>query len=129
MSTQQIPPSFALFRMVTGYYVSRAIYVVAKLGIADHLSEGPRRVDDLAAATGAHASSLKRVLCRASPAGARWRGADGRSRSPARFSGRVARLDEANATERDKIVLGEMMFENPVAVDRPSSSESLIEPL
>ena len=62
MSTQQIPPSFALFRMVTGYYVSRAIYVVAKLGIADHLSEGPRRVDDLAAATGTHAPSLKRVL-------------------------------------------------------------------
>ena len=62
MSTQQIPPSFALFTMVTGYYVSRAIYVVAKLGIADHLSEGPRRVDDLAAATGTHAPSLKRVL-------------------------------------------------------------------
>ena len=62
MSTQQIPPPFALFRMVTGYYVSRAIYVVARLGIADHLSEGPRRVDDLAAATGTHAPSLKRVL-------------------------------------------------------------------
>ena len=62
MSTQQIPPSFALFEMVTGYYVSRAIFVVAKLGIADHLSEGPRRVDDLAAATGTHAPSLKRVL-------------------------------------------------------------------
>ena len=62
MSTQQIPPPFALFRMVTGYYVSRAIYVVAKLGIADHLSEGPCRVDDLAAATGTHAPSLKRVL-------------------------------------------------------------------
>ena len=29
MSTQQIPPPFALFAMVTGYYVSRAIYVVA----------------------------------------------------------------------------------------------------
>ena len=62
MSTQQIPPSFTLFTMVTGYYVSCAIYVVAKLGIADHLSEGPRRVDDLAAATGTHAPSLKRVL-------------------------------------------------------------------
>ena len=62
MSTQEIPPPFALFSMVTGYYVSRAIYVVAKLGIADHLSECPRRVDDLAAATGTHAPSLKRVL-------------------------------------------------------------------
>ena len=62
MSTQQNPPPFALFTMVTGYYVSRAIYVVARLGIADHLSEGPRRVDDLAEATGTHAPSLKRVL-------------------------------------------------------------------
>jgi SAM-dependent methyltransferase len=62
MSKQEVPPSFALFKMVTGYYVSRAIHVVAKLGIADHLSEGPRRVDDLAVATGTHAPSLKRVL-------------------------------------------------------------------
>ena len=62
MSTQQVPPPFALFGMVTGYYVSRAIYVVARLGIADHLSEGPRRVADLAEGTGTHAPSLKRVL-------------------------------------------------------------------
>ena len=62
MSRQQIPPSFAIFSMVTGYYVSRAIYVVAKLGIADHLSECPRSIDDLAAATGTHAPSLRRVL-------------------------------------------------------------------
>src|SRR5262245_55941594 len=62
MSTQQIPPSFALFRMVTGYYVSRAIYLAARLGIADHLSEGACRVDDLAVVTGTHAPSLKRVL-------------------------------------------------------------------
>jgi SAM-dependent methyltransferase len=62
MSPQEIPPPLALFGMVTGYYVSRAIYVIAKLGIADHLSEGPRRIDDLAAATGTHAPSLMRVL-------------------------------------------------------------------
>ena len=38
------------------------IYVVAKLGIADHLRDGPRRVNELAEATGTHAPSLKRVL-------------------------------------------------------------------
>ena len=78
MSTQQIPPSFALFRMVTGYYVSRAIYVVAKLGIADHMSEGPCRVDDLAAATGTHAPSLKRVLRLLASVGVFSEEADGR---------------------------------------------------
>ena len=64
--------------MVTGYYVSRAIYVVAKLGIADHLSEGPGRVDDLAAATGTHAPSLKRVLRLLASAGLLTEEADGR---------------------------------------------------
>ena len=78
MSTQQIPPSFSLFRMITGYYVSRAIYVVARLGIADHLGEGPRGVDDLVAATGAHAPSLKRVLRLLASVGVFTEEADGR---------------------------------------------------
>jgi hypothetical protein len=38
--TQQLPPSMALFRLVTGYYPSRAIHVAAKLGIAGLLSHG-----------------------------------------------------------------------------------------
>src|SRR6516164_9362941 len=42
MTTQELPPPLALFRMATGYYVSQAIYAVAKLGIADLLSDGPR---------------------------------------------------------------------------------------
>jgi hypothetical protein len=52
----------ALFRMVTGYYVSQAVYVAAKLGIADLLADGPRHHGDLAKATGTHAPSLNRVL-------------------------------------------------------------------
>jgi SAM-dependent methyltransferase len=78
MSTQEIPPPFALFRMVTGYYVSRAIYVVAKLGIADHLRDSPRRVNDLAEATGTHAPSLKRVLRLLASAGLFTEEADGK---------------------------------------------------
>ena len=62
MSPQEMPPPFALFRMITGYYVSRAIHVVAKLGIADLLADGARGHDDLAKATGTHAPSLNRVL-------------------------------------------------------------------
>ena len=77
MSPNEIPPSFALFRMVTGYYVSRAIYVVAKLGIADHLRDGPRRVNELAEATGTHAPSLKRVLRLLASAGLFTEEADG----------------------------------------------------
>ena len=62
MSVQELPPPFVLFRMVTGYYVSRAIHVAAKLGIADLLAEGARGHDELARATSTHPDSLRRVL-------------------------------------------------------------------
>jgi hypothetical protein len=45
-----------------GFIVSRAIYVAAKLGIADLLTDGPRDVDELAARSGAHPPSLYRFL-------------------------------------------------------------------
>ena len=38
------------------------VCVAAKLGLADLLAEGPRSSDDLAAAEGAHADTLRRVL-------------------------------------------------------------------
>jgi O-methyltransferase domain len=44
------------------YIVPLTLRVVADLGIADHLHDGPRSVDELAAATGAHAPSLARAL-------------------------------------------------------------------
>jgi hypothetical protein len=57
-----IPPPTALLQMMTGYWVSQALYVAAKIGIADLLADGPRRVEDLAAAAATHAPSLHRVL-------------------------------------------------------------------
>ncbi len=48
--------------MITGYMRSQAIYVAAKLGIADQLVAGPRPVADIAAKTGAHAPTLYRLL-------------------------------------------------------------------
>lgn len=69
MATQQqqaaqasLPPQLALFQMITGHYLSRAIYVAAKLGIADFLHPGPRHYEELAEATKTHAPSLKRLL-------------------------------------------------------------------
>ncbi|AWC24176.1 Multifunctional cyclase-dehydratase-3-O-methyl transferase TcmN [Aminobacter sp. MSH1] len=51
-----------LMQMVNGYQVSQAICVAATLGIADHLTNGPRTSDDLAAAASAHPQSLYRLL-------------------------------------------------------------------
>ena len=45
-------PCQQLIRMITGYWVSRAIYVAAKLRIADHLKDGPRTAEELAAPAG-----------------------------------------------------------------------------
>lgn len=55
-------PANSLLQMMTGYWCSQAIYVAAKLGIADLLVDGPMRCQDLAAATHSHAPSLQRVL-------------------------------------------------------------------
>jgi O-methyltransferase/methyltransferase family protein len=51
-----------LLQMMTGYWVSQALHVAAKLGIADLLTDGPVDCEDLAAATDTHAPSLQRVL-------------------------------------------------------------------
>jgi hypothetical protein len=62
VTTPELPPPLALFRLLTGYYVSRAIHVAATLGIADLLADGPRPYEELARATDTHASSLNRLL-------------------------------------------------------------------
>jgi hypothetical protein len=54
------PP--VLFQMATGYWVSQAIYVAAKLGIADLLKDGPQSCVALATATGADTASLFRLM-------------------------------------------------------------------
>ena len=58
----QLPPPMVLYRLATAHYQSQAVYVAAKLGIADHLADGPQTHDALAKATGTHSPSLRRVL-------------------------------------------------------------------
>ena len=61
-ATQGPPPHAQVIQMATAYWVSRAVYVAARLGIADHLRDGPRDAEQLAVATGTHAPTLRRVL-------------------------------------------------------------------
>jgi len=61
------PP--ALFLMATGYWLSQAIYVAAKLGLADLLKDGPKSCSALAVATGADDQSLFRLMRALSSAG------------------------------------------------------------
>lgn len=54
------PP--VLFEMAASYWASQAIYVAAKLGIADLLAEGPKSSMELAAATGTDTLCLFRLM-------------------------------------------------------------------
>ena len=57
-----MPPQMLLYQMAIGHYLSRALHVIAKLGVADLLSDGARGVEELAKATETHPSSLRRVM-------------------------------------------------------------------
>lgn len=51
-----------LSRLMNGYWYTRAIYVAAKLGIADLLKDGPKTADELAAITGTQGRTLYRLM-------------------------------------------------------------------
>lgn len=51
-----------LLAIVTGSWKTQAVYVAARLGIADHLAESPRTAAELAAATETDPASLGRLL-------------------------------------------------------------------
>jgi O-methyltransferase/methyltransferase family protein len=55
-------PAAALLHLVGGFQVARALYVAAKLGVADLLDGRPKTCAELAEATGTHARSLERVM-------------------------------------------------------------------
>jgi SAM-dependent methyltransferase len=51
-----------LFALINAGWTTRVIAVAAELGLAEALQPGPRSAQDLAAACGAHAASLHRLL-------------------------------------------------------------------
>ena len=51
-----------LLQITNGYIISQCLYVVAKLGIADLLKDGPRDSGDLARACAVQANPLRRIL-------------------------------------------------------------------
>src|SRR5438094_105248 len=59
---EQLSPQEQMSRLLTGYWITQAVYVAAKLDLADRLKAGPRTADDLAQATATHAPSLYRLL-------------------------------------------------------------------
>jgi len=64
--------------MLMGAWIARSISVVATLGIADLLRDGPKNAQQLASATSAHADSLYRVMRALASGGVFTQGEDGR---------------------------------------------------
>ncbi|MBI1247282.1 methyltransferase [bacterium] len=58
----EVPPTMQLDRMITGYWISQAIYAAAKFNVADHLKDGPKSIDQLAAETSTNPDALYRLL-------------------------------------------------------------------
>jgi hypothetical protein len=73
-------PLQQLVQMITGSWVSRAIYVAAKLELADRLADGPRTAEELAGEAGVARWPLYRLLRALAGAGVFAQEADGRFR-------------------------------------------------
>ena len=57
-----LPPHLRLLLLTDGKRVSQVIHVLAVLGVADHLADGPRTVAELAKLTDTDTDALGRVL-------------------------------------------------------------------
>ena len=63
--SQEVPsdaPFQEVFRLMSGYRASQALYVTATLGIVALLADGPQDSDELVRATETHAGALYHVL-------------------------------------------------------------------
>ena len=56
------PHHVQVIQIATSYWVSRALFLCAKLAIADHLSDGPRSSADLARTCGTNEGATYRLL-------------------------------------------------------------------
>jgi O-methyltransferase domain/Dimerisation domain len=71
-------PATRLRDLITGFVLSRAVYVAASLEVADLLANGPSDAQTLARACGAEASALYRVLRTLASVGVFTEGEDGK---------------------------------------------------
>jgi hypothetical protein len=111
MSTDGTPPALALLQQALGFWVSRAICVVARLGIADFLKDGPLDTETLAAAAGAHAPSLYRVLRTLASSGIFAEGEDGRFGLTPRAE--PLRSDAPDSIRNYILLVGEEWYSRP----------------
>ena len=74
----KLPPGLALYRLGIGHYVSRALDLATRLGVADLLAKGPRDHRELADESDSNPAALRRVLRLLASVGVFDEGEDGR---------------------------------------------------
>jgi hypothetical protein len=122
---RRLTPAGKLLEMIAMRHVPQALHVVAVLGIADLLADGPKSSDQLAQATGSHARTLYRVLRTLVAAGVFAEDKAGRFRLTA--LGQPLRSDVANSVRAASIFLsGESELEG-LLVDCVRSGKTAIE--
>ncbi len=62
LNRSAVPADLALFEVAQGAWLTQALCVVAKLGIADALADGPRSADDVARRVGADPGATYRLM-------------------------------------------------------------------
>jgi hypothetical protein len=60
--SDDVPPHVQMIRMGTGHWLSALVYTAAKISLADHLADGPRSADELAALTRRSPRALHRFM-------------------------------------------------------------------
>ena len=78
LQDNQIPAPVQMLQIITNFWTTRAVYVLAKLGIPDLLKSGPKSAPELAESTGMHAPSMYRLLRALASAGILQTEPDGR---------------------------------------------------
>ncbi|HEY4017746.1 MAG TPA: methyltransferase [Pseudonocardiaceae bacterium] len=68
-AAEEVPEPMQMIQMLGAFQISQALYVVAKLGLATALADGPRSIEDLAAATGATPDAAERIIRTLAPLG------------------------------------------------------------
>ena len=61
-ATEAPPPSLVIMQLLFGKQLTYSLSGVARLGVADHMDDKAKPIDEIAAKAGAHAPSLYRVM-------------------------------------------------------------------
>jgi hypothetical protein len=62
MQENQTPAQAEIFHIIGGYWLSRAVYLAARLKLADAVGDRPTSLASIAAVTGAKLENLRRLM-------------------------------------------------------------------